>query len=266
MSSSMWNPPTGPPNGVPLRPAEARREVEAAVAAARARDAELRAEIAAEAGRSIHAAAALDAAAADAEDAAELAMRALERSHQSALAGQRAESAKWTAAAQVFAMRLRDARARAATLEAGAAAGMERTRRAEVGLTENVRRLEAVLAARLPMVPGRKGARLQAAADEVVAELCRPVAEAVTAAEGEARRAVAAAAADADGDPVEPVAEDELEQEVDLASTEPILDELRAELGLAGTEPARGGAPSPPVGRGPTRTRAGWQPTSPVRR
>jgi hypothetical protein len=173
VSSSMWNPPTGPPNGVPLRPAEARREVEAAVAAARARDAELRAAIAAEAGRSIHTAAALDAAAAEADDAAELAMRALERSHQSARAGQRAEAAKWTAAAQVFAMRLRDARARVAALEAETAAGTERTRRAEVGLTENVRRLEAVLAARLPMVPGRKGARLQAAADEAVAGLSR---------------------------------------------------------------------------------------------
>jgi hypothetical protein len=264
VSSSMWNPPTGPPNGVPLRPAEARREVEAAVAAARARDAELRVEIAAEAGRSIHAAAALDAAAAEADDAAELALRALERSHQSARAGQRAESAKWTAAAQVFAMRLRDARARAAALEAETAAGTERTRRAEVGLTENVRRLEAVLAARLPMVPGRKGARLQAAADEAVAGLCRPVTEAVAAAEGEARRALVAA--EAEGDPVEPVAEDELEQEVDLASTEPILDELRAELGLDGAEPAPGSAHNPPVGRGQPRTRTERKRTSPVRR
>ena len=264
MSSSMWNPPTGPPNGVPVRPADARREVEEAVTAARARDAELREEVAAEAGRSIHAAAGLDEAAAEADDAAELAKRALERSHQSTLAGQRAEAAKWTAAAQVFAMRLRDARARAAALEAEASAGTERARRAEAGLTENVRRLEGVLAARLPMVPGRKGARLQAAADEAVAGLRRPVAEAVAQAEGEARRAVAAA--DADGDAVEPVAEDDLEQEVDLASTEPILDELRAELDLDGAEPAPGGAHGPSTGRGLPRTRAGRKRTSPVRR
>ncbi|HET6952065.1 MAG TPA: hypothetical protein VFI47_16910 [Acidimicrobiales bacterium] len=227
----MWNPPTGPPNGVPLRPAEARREVEEAVAAACRRDADLRAEIVATAAARIHAAAGHELAAVEAADAAELAKRALERSHEAARAGQRADAARWTAAARVFAMRLRDARRRAAALEAEIAADRDRGGRATAGLEENVRRLEAVLAARMPMVPGRKGAKLQAAVDAAVAGLRQPVAEAVAWAESDARRAVAAA--DAAGEPaVEPVVEDELEAEVDLDGAEPILDELRAELDL----------------------------------
>jgi hypothetical protein len=234
----MWNPPTGPPNGVPLRPADARREVEEAVNAARARDAELREEVAAEAGRSIHAAAGLDEAAAEADDAAELAKRALERSHQSALAGQRAEAAKWTAAAQVFAVRLHDARALVAELERRLARGAEQSLRAEAALDANVGRLRAVAAARLPLLAGRRGSRAERELDDAVAVLSVPADEEIARAIDEARAAAAQAAAGPPTVDVTPVADDELESEVDLGRADDVLDELRSELGL---EPVGGG-------------------------
>ena len=108
----MWNPPTGPPNDVPLRPADARREVAQAIETAQARDRELRAEIAALARRGIEVCGAIEDSTAEAAESRDLAKRALERAEESARAGQRADAARLTDAARVFALRLRDARAR----------------------------------------------------------------------------------------------------------------------------------------------------------
>ena len=251
-----WNPPTGPPNGAPVHPADAKRELEEAVAAARAHDQGLRARAAALAASRVEGVHRFEVAAAEAEDARTLAKRALGRANESARAGQRADAAKWTGAAQVFAMRLRDARAVIADTEAMRAASGTQRQQLDAALGENIGRLQALAAARLPMMSGRKAARSQALVDETVAALSVPVTELVARAEAEARAALASA--DEEGPEAEAaeVGLDDLEREVDFESTDEILDELRAELGLPTVGPTSEADPSAtspeaPAERGP---------------
>jgi hypothetical protein len=236
----MWNPPTGPPNDVPLRPADVRREIAHAIEAAQTRDRELRGEIAALARRGIEAAGEAEDAAADAAEAQELAKRALQRSEESARAGQRADAARWTGAARVFALRLRAARARLAGIEPEGPVLAARRQRAESALAANVAGLNQVAVARLASLSARKAAKLQAAVDEAAAALAEPTGGVVAAAERDARAAreeSAAGHAPAGGDTAG-VEEDDLEDEVDLAAADPLLDELRGELGLGAEPPA----------------------------
>jgi len=244
--TNSWNPPSGPPNGAPIRPADARREIDDVIAAARARDDELRAELSAVATTRVEATDRLAAADDEAAEATALAKRALTRSNESARAGQRADAAKWTAAAQVFAMRVRDARAQRTALEAQLEAAAERSRQVTQSLAQNVGRVQAVAAARLPVLSGRKAARLQREVDDVVVAISAPTAELVARATAAARAAAAAVAGDEPA--VAPVEVDDLESELDIDSTDAILAELRDELGL----PAAAGTsaptpPSPPV-------------------
>jgi hypothetical protein len=232
-----WNPPTGPPNGVPVHPADAKREIEDAVAAARAHDQTLRAHVAALAAARVEAGARLEAATAEVESSRALAKRALGGANEAARAGQRADAARLTGAAQVFAMRLRDARAAAADAQARLGAANAQRQRVGAAFRENVGRLQAVAAARMPVLSGRKGSRLQALVDETVAALSAPVADLAAHAEAEARAALAAAA-QADADHVEEVTVDDLEREVDYGGTDEILDELRLELGVPMAGPA----------------------------
>jgi hypothetical protein len=232
-----WNPPTGPPNGVPVHPADAKREIEDAVAAARAHDQTLRAHVAALAAARVEAGARLEAATAEVESSRALAKRALGGANEAARAGQRADAARLTGAAQVFAMRLRDARAAAADAQARLGAANAQRQRVGAAFRENVGRLQAVAAARMPVLSGRKGSRLQALVDETVAALSAPVADLAAHAEAEARAALAAAA-QADADHVEEVTVDDLEREVDYGGTDELLDELRLELGLPMAGPA----------------------------
>ncbi len=243
MPDPSWNPPTGPPNGAPIRAADARHEIDEAIAAARARDRELRAEIVAIATDRVRTADRLEVARDEADEALSLAKRALVRSNESARAGQRAEAAKWTAAAQVFALRLQTARDEVAALEAELAAASERSQRTTSALGENIGRLQAVIAARLPMLSARKAARLQREIDQVVVEITAPTSH-LTAEATAAARAAAETAAEtaAEETAVSPVADDDLEREVDIESTDALLAELRTELGLP--EPA----PSTPGG------------------
>jgi hypothetical protein len=247
---STWNPPTGPPNSAPLRPAEARRELADALDAARARDRELRAELVALATARVQARDRLAAASDEAAESRTLGKRALTRSNQSARDGQRADAAKLTAAARVFAMRLRDARARVASLERQLAAQAERAQRAEAALSENVGRLQAVAAARLPALSGRRAARAEREIDEVVVAISAPADDQVAMAAEAARTAADEALLAGPGGEVEvaPVTDDELESEVDLEGADEVLDELRAELGL-GPVPDPVDAPSPAGGQ-----------------
>lgn len=259
MTDTSWNPPTGPPNGAPIRPADARHEIDEAIAAARARDGELRAEVVAIATDRVRTTDRLEVVRDEADEALSLAKRALVRSNESARAGQRAEAAKWTAAAQVFALRLQSARDEVASLEAELAAASERSQRTTSALGENIGRLQAVIAARLPMLSARKAARLQRDIDEVVVEITAPtshlIAEATAAAHAAAEATAEATAEEA---AVSPVADDDLEREVDIESTDALLTELRTELGLAeaaastsadGTD-ASGTTASEPKGKG----------------
>jgi len=234
-----WNPPTGPPNGIPVHPADAKREIEDAVDAARAHDRALRARVAMLAAARVEAGARLEAATSEIEDARALAKRALVGANEAARAGQRADAARLTGAAQVFAMRLRDARAAVAEWEAVVATSSAQRHQLDAGLAENVGRLRAVAAARLPMLGGRKAARSQALVDETVAALSVPVTDLVAQAVADARaELIAADEAASAADAVE-VTVDDLEREVDYGGTDEILDELRVELGLptAGTTP-----------------------------
>lgn len=241
MSENAWNPPTGPPNGVPVRSADARREIDAALDAARARDRTLRADVVAIATARVHASDRLAVATEEAAEARSLAKRALTRSNESARAGQRADAAKWTAAAQVFAMRLRDAREQVKALEMRLATAADQARRTEIALDENVGRLEAVVVSRLPMLSGRKASRAERAVDEVVAAISVPTGDLVAGAAEAARAADQQAAAD--GGAAAPVSDDDLEHEVDFEGADAILDELRSELGLP--VPAASGPPDP---------------------
>ena len=140
MPDPSWNPPTGPPNGAPIRSADARHEIDEAIAAARARDSELRAEIVVIATDRAKATDRLEVVRDEADEALSLAKRALVRSNESARAGQRAEAAKWTAAAQVFALRVLAARDEMVALEASLANASERSRRTTSAMGENVGR------------------------------------------------------------------------------------------------------------------------------
>jgi hypothetical protein len=227
-----WSPPTGPPNGVPVRPNDARHDIEAAAAAARAEDQRLRAEVAAVSAARVLAAAAVERASAEADEARTLAKRALGKANESARAGQRADAARWTAAAEVFAKRLVDARARVAEAEQVLAAASQQHDRVRTGLTRNAGRLQAVAAARLPVLSGRRANKARQLLDETVFELRAPVDDLV--AQGEAD-AGAALAAEAEDDVDVEVAEDDLERELDVSGTDEVLDELRSELGLPTT-------------------------------
>jgi hypothetical protein len=244
VTDSSWNPPTGPPNGVPLRPADARREVAEAIAAAQATDQALRAELAAATTARVLAADRLEILADEVDEARSLAERALTRAHESARAGQRADAGKWTAAAQVFAMRMRDGRDELAQMERRVAAETQRAEWTEGALAANVGRLEAVAAARLPVLRGRKAAKAQLEVDEAVAALAQPTDDLLAG----AVRAGHAAADDAaqDGEPVVAVADDDLESEVDIESTDDILGDLRAELGLPAPAHDAAGVDAPP--------------------
>ena len=258
MPPANWNPPTGPPPGPPPRPADARRALEEAVAAADARDRQLRDEIARLAGARVGLAEDAAAATAEAADGRALAARALGQAEESARAGQRADAARWTGAARVFAMRWRDGRARAADAEAQLHAADETRRRADAGLAANVAALRQAAATHLAAIGGRRAVRLQAAVEETVTALAAPPGDLVARAEQAARAARAeAAAAPGDAPGVEPVDDEALEDEVDLESVDPLLDDLRAELGIADRSAPAGPDAEGGAGPGP------GEPTSP---
>jgi hypothetical protein len=242
VTGSSWNPPTGPPNGVPVGAAEARQEIDAAVAAARGRDAEVRAWVAEAVVRRVMAAERLPIAEEDVADALVLARRALRTADESARAGQGAEAARLRGAARVFALRLRDARQEVARLERHIAAATERIAWAERTVAENAGRLEAVALARLPALRGRKALKAQSVVDDTVAEVRRPLDETIARATDEARAALAADEVD---DTMPVVGDDELESELDFEAAEEILAELANALDLdahpAGARPATTG-------------------------
>jgi phage shock protein A len=228
--SPSWNPPTGPPNGSPVPPAEARREIEQAIVAAQTEDQHLRAQMVAVVHARVGAAVAVEAATADADEARTLAKRALRQADDSARIGQRADTARWTSAAEVFAKRLRDARDDVVEAERQIAAAGPELDRLHTALGENVGRVRAVAAARIPMLSGRKATKAQRLVDEAVAGLTAPLDDLVAQAETDARAHLDAAAQDADGEVS--VVDDDLERELDDAGVDDILHELRAELGL----------------------------------
>src|SRR5262245_19085473 len=108
MPSPTWNSP-----GEPMRPAEARHLIDEALVAARTRDRQLRDEIARAVTQRVDADCDLEDACRESGEARKLAGRALARAEEAAKDGQRADAARWTDAARVFAMRWRDADARA---------------------------------------------------------------------------------------------------------------------------------------------------------
>jgi hypothetical protein len=226
----MWNPPTGPPNDVRLRPAEARRQISEAIEAAQARDRELREHISALTTRRVELAVELAAATADEAKARDLAKRALLRADESAREGQRADAARWDGAARVFALRMRDAGARVAALEAQMPETAAAVARVQSAMVANAAHLNQVAVARLATLNARRAARLQEAVDDARAEVSAPVDFLVAASEREARAALEAAGALASAAPAVPVDVDDLEGEVDLAAADSLLDELRAEL------------------------------------
>ena len=254
-----WNPPTGPPNGAHVHPADAKREIEDAVAAARAHDQTLRAHAAALAAARVEAGARLEAATAEVEDARALAKRALgrrQRVRASRPAGRRGPVDRRGpgvrhAPARCPRRRRRDRRR--SSPSSGA-----RRQQLDAAFGENVGRLQAVAAARLPMLSGRKAARSQAMVDEAVAALSAPVTDLVAQAEADARAALAAADEEASAADAVEVTVDELEREVDYGGTDEILDELRVELGLptvgsTSEDEVAAAGPAARGGRGSTR-------------
>jgi hypothetical protein len=235
-----WKPPSGPPNGAPVHPNDAKREIDDAVVAAQRVDQTLRSQLATVAASRVVAGARLVAATTEVDEATALAKRALTKANEAARAGQRAEAAKLTGAARVFAVRLRDGRAAVADAESTVAGADRRRVELDAALTENVGRLQAVAAARLPILGGRKARGSQTLVDETVAALSAPATGLVARAEADAHAALEAAAEADDGLDALEVADDDLEREVDDAGTDEILDALRTELGL------------PPVGPAPT--------------
>lgn len=243
MPESPSNGPTGSPGGAPARPNAIRREIEDALDAARHDDRRLRAEVLALTTSHSQASTCLSVATEEAGEAAGLAKRALSQAEESARAGQRADAAKLTSAAEVFAMRVRDARRQVASLEQELVALDEQRRRAHEARRENLAGLQALIDARLPLLRGRKAGRVQHAVESVMGEISVPTGSLI------AEAAQAARAVDQSADEAAAVVtDDDLEREVDFEGTEAILDELRGELGLPGGAAAAAPAP-PPAGQ-----------------
>jgi hypothetical protein len=247
MPPSTWNSP-----GQPLRPADARHAIEEALVAARTRDRQLRDEIARAVAQRVEAARDLEAAGDESSESRKLAGRALARADEEARAGQRADAARWTDAARVFAMRWRDADARAELRRSELVELDEQRQRAEAGIAANAGALRQAADARLAGLSGRRIGRLAAEVDEAVAAIGAPATDLVARAEQAARAAHDAAPVAPDGGPAPAVAPTlgALEDEVDLESVDPLLDELRAELGLGDRRPGAAG-PRPAPSRGP---------------
>jgi hypothetical protein len=247
MPPSTWNAP-----GQPVRPADARHAIEEALVAARTRDRQLRDEIARAVTQRVEAARDLEAAGRESSDARKLAGRALARADDASRAGQRADAASWTDAARVFAMRWRDAGARAETRRAELVALDEQRQRAEAGIAANAGALRQAADARLAGLAGRRVGKLAATVDEAVAAIGAPATDLVARAEQGARAAWDAAPVAPDGSPAPaPVPTlGVLEDEVDMESVDPLLDELRAELGLGERRSGTAG-PRPAPSRGP---------------
>ncbi len=254
MPPSTWNDP-----GQPVRPADARNAIEEALVAARTRDRQLRDEIVRAVAQRVEAARDLEAACAESSDARKLAGRALARADEEAKAGQRADAGRWTDAARVFAMRWRDADARAESRRAELVALDEQRQRAEAGIAANAGALRQAADARLAGLAGRRVGKLAATVDEAVAAIGAPATDLVARAEQAARVARDAPVAP-DGSPgtVATPGLGALEDEVDMESVDPLLDELRAELGLGDRRSgAAGPRPAPSRGRGRGRGRTG---------
>lgn len=254
MSDMSWSPPAGPPNDAPIRASDARHEVEQAIETAKARDRELRAALVDAVAARSRAAARIPVVTADAERARSLAKRALSESDEAAHAGNDGDAAKWTAAAKVFAVRVRDGGERVASLERELADADERRTRLQRAIIENVGWLQAVATARLPMLGARRAGRLQRAVGETVSALTAPTGDLVARTVEVVRAEVDEAAEnavpeDAAGDNEGAVdagdtggaaagapaaALEDLEREVDIDRADDILDELRTELGQSG--------------------------------
>jgi hypothetical protein len=211
-------------------PAEARREIERAIATAQAEDRQLRGRVAGLVHDRVAAAAVVEAATAEADEARTLAKRALRQADEAARIGQRADTARWTSAAEVFAKRLADARARVVEAERQIAAAGPELDRLRTALDENVGRVQAGAAARIPMLSGRKATKAQRLVDDAGTGLAAPIDDVVARAERDAR-GVLEAAEPSDADDVV-VDDDDLERELDDAGVDEILHELRVELGL----------------------------------
>jgi hypothetical protein len=248
MPPSTWNAP-----GQPARPAEARRAIEEALVAARTRDRQLRDEIARAVTQRVEAARDLEAAGAESSEARTLAGRALARADDAAKEGQRADAARWTDAARVFAMRWRDADARVEARRAQLVVLDEQRQRAEAGIAANAGALRQAAAVRMAGLSGRRLGKLAATVDEAVAAIGAPATDLVARAEQAARAARDAAPVAPDGGPVPaPVPTlGVLEDEVDMESVDPLLDELRAELGLVDERRSGTAGPRPAPSRGP---------------
>jgi hypothetical protein len=247
MPPSTWNPP-----GQPVRPAEARHLIEEALVAARTRDRQLRDEIARAVSQRVEADYDLDAAARESSESRKLAGRALARADEAARAGQRGEAASWTGAARVFAMRWRDADARAEARRAELVELDEQRQRAEGGIAANAGALRQAADARLAGLSGRRRAKLAAEVDEAVIAIGAPATDLVARAERAARAAREAAPVTPDGEPAPahvPML-GALEDEVDMESVDPLLDELRAEMDQGDKRPGTAG-PRPGPSRGP---------------
>src|SRR5690606_28446855 len=114
------------------------------------------------------------------------------------------------------------------------AATSQRIQQLQTALRENAGRLEAVAAARLPALSGRRARRIRTQVEETLAETTAPTTDLLALGAEAARAEAGRAAAAPEGGEFVPVDEEDLEHEVELGGADDILDELREELGLAG--------------------------------
>jgi hypothetical protein len=247
MPPSTWNSP-----GQPVRPAEARHLIEEALIAARTRDRQLRDEVARAVAQRVEAACDLEDAGRESAEARKLAARALARADEAAKVGQRADAARLTDAARVFAMRWRDADARAESRRAELVELDEQRQRAEAGIAANAGALRQAADARLAGLSGRRRAKVAAEVDEAVTAIGAPATDLVRRAEKGARAAREAPRVTPEGEPAPTPAPTlgVLEDEVDMESVDPLLDELRAEMDQGEKRPGTAG-PRPAPSRGP---------------
>lgn len=169
-------------------------------------------------------------------EAKEMAKQALLKAEEAKAAGDAANAAKWTQAAQSLAMKLQAAENNLASLKSQYETALTQADKAKEAVQANAMKVQELSARRLEMLGSIEQAKMQEAVNNAVQSMSTSIADEgpnLDAIEDKIERRRAEAMAKAELHEATPEgAEDELRRAVNMSEANAKLDELRAELGL----------------------------------
>lgn len=169
-------------------------------------------------------------------EAKEMAKQALLKAEEAKAAGDAANAAKWTQAAQSLAMKLQAAENNLASLKSQYETALTQADKAKEAVQANAMKVQELSARRLEMLGSIEQAKMQEAVNNAVQSMSTSIADEgpnLDAIEDKIERRRAEAMAKAELHEATPEgAEDELRRAVNMSEADAKLDELRAELGL----------------------------------